>query len=304
MTTRLPVVRDPGDPQGSANRLSPSGQRTEPKAARQPAYAPLRAGHRLFPLVLVLSAARCWSQTTAPAALPTAARYLTSAAMPITLRNPLIAIGDRLEKAGKERFTLAGSYMDSKGSQAIKITWELPGKARVDLTGASSHSILFDGATTATSAGSVVPSDDDLIESLGDDRAETLLYGATAPNFPWRFLGGWFRTDDGTTKNYTGPFYDIHQTASVAKVRSDQPRRNKFFCFDSHTSLLAQTRYEIERNGATVNVETVYTDWSSASSQAVPAQIVRRENGTEVFRVQISFGQVSPAANDGVFTRP
>lgn len=265
----------------------------------------LHARQRVLPLLaLLLSTPIGWGQTVISPASPTAPQYLTPAAVPITLRNALVALGDRLEQPGKERFTVAGTYTDNKGSQGAKITWELPGKVRIDLTGAFSHSVLSDGATTATNTGAVSPSDDDLIESLGDDRAETLLYGAVGANFPWRFLGASFRTDDGTTKNYTGPFYDIHQTAAAARVRSDQAPRSKFFCFDSGTSLLAETRYEIERNGTQVNVATVYTGWSSASGQAVPGQIIRRENGAEVFRIQVSSGQVSSAANDGVFTHP
>jgi len=263
---------------------------------------------KMAPLLILLMAGMCWAQPqpVAPSTAPsTASQYLQLWAVPLTLRASLVAMGGRLQNPGQERYTLAGTYSDSKGSRGVKITWEIPGKVRIDLDGATPLSIVSDGTKTSANAGAAtLLSNDDLIESLGDDRAETLLFGVNQSGFAWRFLGSWFRTDDGTTKNYTGPFYNIHQTNAPAKVRSDQAQRHKFFCFDSATALLAKTQYDIQRNGATVHVETVYTGWSTVSGQVVPGKIVRSENGANVITIQISSGQVSAAANDGSFVVP
>jgi len=254
-----------------------------------------------------LAATTCWAQAPPPAsstAASTALQYLQPSAVPAPLRAPLVALGNRLQTPGEEKFTLTGTYTDGSGSQGIKITWQIPGQVRIDLTGATPLSISSDGATTASSAGAVTPANDDLIETLGDDRAEALLFGVSKPDFGWRFVGGWFRTDDGTTQNYTGPFYHIHQDNAAVKVRSDKAQRNKFFYFDSTTSLLAEVNYSVERNGAAVNARTLYSGWTTVAGQAVPGQIVHSENGVAVITIQISSGQASAAANDSLFTTP
>jgi hypothetical protein len=255
----------------------------------------------MLSMLLTVGFTVCSAQSPSTGATTGSAVYLTPSDVPSPLRRPLVVLGDRLQTPGKERLILNGTYADNNGNQNIRITWELPGKIRIDLTGTSTHTLIFDGTSATSNASS---SDNDLLESLGDDRAETLLYEVYTSGFAWRFLGGWFRTDDGTTVNYTGPFYHIHQTGSNTRVRSDQAARHKFYCFDSNSALLTQVLYLVNNNGAPVHVQTGITGWSTVSGQAIPGQIVRSENGAVVWTIQIASGQVSATANDGLFSNP
>jgi len=222
----------------------------------------------------------------------------------MTLRGPLAALGDRLQAPGKERLTQVGTYTDGKGSQPIRFTWELPGNVRIDLTGPAAHSIVFNGGTPAATGGSPSSADDDLMESLADDRAETLLYGTHRAGFSIRFLGSRFRTDHGADKAYAGPYYDISQTFSPVPVRSDKAQRQKLYLFDSTTQLLVKTTYQILRDGKTIRVDTAYSGWSKAAGQAVPGQIIRSENGVQAFTIVVNSAQIAPAANDALFAHP
>jgi hypothetical protein len=60
----------------------------------------------------------------------------------------------------------------------------------------------------------------------------------------------------------------------------------------------------ITRNGQRVAVETSWTNWTTVNGQAVPGQIVRQENGTTVFTVNVTSGVVSAAAPDNLFVLP
>lgn len=226
--------------------------------------------------------------------------YLKPSTVPMTHRAPLSALGSRLQTPGNERFLLAGTYSDSNGSKGIRITWELPGKTRVDV---GSSSIVYDG-TKVGGNGTLTDQENDLMESLGDDRPETPLYGLKQLGFAERCLGGWYRTDNGTTQNYMGPFYTIYETVAPTFVRSDRSSRRKLWLFDSRTGLFLETRYDITRNGATINVSTRWSGWTKVNGNAVPAQIVRQENETTVFTVNISSGVTSASANDGIFVTP
>ena len=259
-------------------------------------------GPSLAGFLLVVIAAPSMAQTPALPAAPN--QYLKPHAVPAILRGPLAALGDRLQNPGKERFTLAGTYTDGKGSQGLQLTWELPAKMRIDFIGGSPRSVVFDGTTTKANGAAPSSSDDDLIESLADDRTEALLYNLRQRGFSMRFLGNRFRTDKGANKNYTGPFYDIFQTFWTVAARSDKAPRQKLFLFDSNTGLLVQTTYKVVRAGATVTVETVYSGSSMVAGQAVPGQIVRLENSVNVFTIRITSAQMAATAADGLFTSP
>jgi hypothetical protein len=259
---------------------------------------------RIFAIIVVIAVVTSIpaSAQTATQALPV--QYLKLYLTRTELRHPLMALGNRLQVAGQERLTIGGTYSDSKGTQPIQIAWELPGKIRIDFKGSSSRTIVFDGTKTASTAS--VASDDDLLESLGDDRAERLLYNyALHQNmFAMRFLGGHFRTDFGKNPNYTGPFYDVPQSRATVPERSDKATREKLFLFDGGTGLLAETVYKVLRGVPVVHVETMYSSWSNVSGQAVPGQIVRRENGAVIFTIAVSGAAISATAADQLFALP
>ena len=199
---------------------------------------------------------------------------------------------------------MTGTYTDANGTQPIRVVWELPGRVRVDLTGSTSATLISAGAGVLTKGGTLAVANDDLLESLGDDRPETALFGGGGGKASWRFLGGRFRTDDGTTPNYTGPWFDVYQLVYKVSLRSDQPERWKLFIFDSISKLMAKAQYTIQRGGQDVAVETDWSGWSGSGGYEMPGQIVRLENGTPVMTINITAGQVAATASDGLFAQP
>jgi len=231
-------------------------------------------------------------------------QYLTTSSVGMFWHDQLVALGGRLQVPGKERMIMTGTYTDASGTQPIRLVWQLGDDVRIDLTGSSPITLISAGAGILQKGGTLAISNDDLLESLGDDRPETALYGGGGGKAGWRFLGAQFRTDDGTTPNYTGPFYDVYQLAYTVFLRSDQPLRWKLFIFDSTSKLLAKVLYTIQRGGQGVAVETDWSGWSNSGGNAIPGQIVRLENGTPVATINIANGQVTASANDGIFTQP
>jgi hypothetical protein len=257
---------------------------------------------RLMLPVIVACAPFCGAQPAVPTR-PPGPQYVTPYSVPNSLHDVVVAMGDRVQKPGQERLALTGTYTDSTGSHGIQITWELPNKTRIDITGGSPKSIVYDGQTTQSNAGSLSAADNDLLEGIADDRPETLLYGPKTSGLTMRLLGSRFRTDGGANKNYTGPYYDIFQSQAPVAGRTDSTRRTKLWYFDTLTGLLVKTEYTIQRNGTTVHVETAYT-WAKSGGQAVPGQIVRRENGVDVATVHVSTSQIVGAVTDGIFSKP
>src|SRR5258708_7723749 len=70
--------------------------------------------------------AQTQAATPSAAAPPT---YVVPARVPSDVREFLIALGDRIQKPGKERLTLIGKHTDKAGVvAAAQLTWEVPGR--------------------------------------------------------------------------------------------------------------------------------------------------------------------------------
>jgi hypothetical protein len=65
--------------------------------------------------------------------------------------------------------------------------------------------------------------------------------------------------------------------------------------------VLERVTYEINRNGATVNVEERLGDWAREEGQQVARRIERFENGELVFVLTVRTARLSPRADDAVF---
>ena len=254
-------------------------------------------------------AAMCYAQVSKPPTIvyTKAPTYIELGAMPAAWHDPLVALGDRIQKPGGERLTITGTYRDANGAQPLRITWEAPSKLRVDFTGVNARTLIFDGKSASSSAGMPTSGDDDVFETLATDRPEAALFGIYQQQMAWRFFGNRFRTDDGLSKQYSGPLYDIYQLTMLIPQRSDKAQRRKLFFFDSTTKLFLKSQYLTQHGNSTVNVEIAYLGWSTpiaAEMPLTPTQIVRRENGVDTITFIIASAQVLPAVNDGLFTQP
>src|SRR5207237_850832 len=116
------------------------------------------------------------------------------------------AFGDRIQRPGKERVKLVGKYTDQFGSSDISLTWEVPGRFRLDRSDSTGRPIIYDAGTWL----GALPAEANALESLFDDTPESFFY-AMLQGAAHRFLGNRFRADDGKTPNYKGPWYDVYQ---------------------------------------------------------------------------------------------
>lgn len=253
-------------------------------------------------------------QTAAPAAPATvklsAADYLTPLSVPPNARLYLVALGNRIQIAGNERLTLAGTVTDHLGTGTAQLVWQLPGSVRLDRQTSPSASLVFvAGSAVGSAAGSgvqnasAVPQADlNILETVAADAQEAFLY-TFRQKAGHRLLGARFRADDGKTPNYQGPYYDIYESTGQVPAANNAVRQ-KWYFFDSTSHLLAKARYLIGSAGATVTVESQYSNWTTQNGQAFAGKIIRTENGAAVFTFTATQGVVGPAVKDGLFPTP
>lgn len=212
------------------------------------------------------------------------------------------ALGDRIEKPGKERLTAEGTLIRGTGSGGnIRLVWESPGRVRLDELGTGQpRTTAFDGARSWSSTGTVTRADEDLLETLINDGAEHFLL-AQMNGSATRFLGYRFRPDDGRNAGYRGPFFDIYQMTDLARTGQPPAPRVKLFYFESDHGLLDRVRYTVVRNGAPIQVEIRFSEWRAVNGQQFPGKISREENGHAVLTFTFHAFETGPAVPDGIF---
>jgi len=267
-------------------------------------------------LVLVAARTRSGAGRKAASHSTPAANGLNSAQSPVRLqtdyvrrgrlwpqlRETLTALGNRLEKPGKERSMLAGTLNRANEELVVfAAILEFPDRLRITMqSGPQSRTIVFDGQTARTIDGSLTSAEKDLIESLVYDTAEH-FFSAQTEGAATRHLGNHFRTDDGSTANYAGPLYDVFSMIDLVKVTPDTRSQGKFYCFNSETHLLEKVHYQTLRSGAPVEVETHISGWRGTGDQQVATRVIRKENTQQVFVLTITSATLGPRINDAIF---
>ncbi|HEY0377478.1 MAG TPA: hypothetical protein VGC87_11040 [Pyrinomonadaceae bacterium] len=217
---------------------------------------------------------------------------------------PLRAIGDRVERPGKERLTLNGTLQRASESQGTPFvaTYEQPGRLRLQYSqGLSPRVITFNGQRAGKRGGGLTAEEEALVETLVYDTQEGFLNGQmdTAPT---HLLGLRFRTDDGTSESYRGSYYDIYQVTDRVKADVQNPERTKLYLLNSDTHLLEFVRYQVETDGAATQVEVRLEDWRKVQDQMFPTRLVRLENNRPVFTLTITSVALGPKAEEDIFT--
>ncbi len=223
------------------------------------------------------------------------------------LRGTLDAHGDRFEKQGKERLTIVGTISDPSLSQEEKtpsrLIFEFPDKLRLEKQRKDKlHVTIFDGKTKFKVGDTLKKEEEDELESLVLDSTDHFLAGHMQ-GFTTRFLGSRFRLDDGTSRDYKGPFYDIYQlTDQIPSGNSEKREQHKRYFINSNSQLIERITYQIKNNGRDVDVIVQYSGWQKVNGQQLPTTITRLENGKEIMSLSISAASLSPRADDGIFT--
>jgi hypothetical protein len=189
----------------------------------------------------------------------------------------------------------------SAETREFAATLEFPDKLRLVFGGLQSRSITFDGQQANARLTSLAADELDVIETLAYDSAEH-FFAAQTQGTAMRFLGARFRTDDGSSPDYNGPYYDVYKIADQIKA-SGEERTAKLYYFNSDTLLLERVTYVVNRGGSEIHVETKLGDWRVADGQQVARRIERLENGASVFILSIRSASLGQRADDGIFAR-
>jgi hypothetical protein len=245
------------------------------------------------------------SQTTtqSPVTNGNSDTYVRAAQVWPQLRWHLKTLGDRIEKPGKERITITGTIKRAGDSQALPmaVTLEFPDRLRLTVQeGIQQRIVSFNGQAAASVGSALTSREREFIETLVYDTAEHFFAGQMEGR-AMRCLGQRFRADDGTTPNYTGPYYDLYEMSDQIKTAADAHQQVKTFYFNSDTLLVERVRYQIVRNGAPVEVETRLSNWEQAQGQQAPRRIVRLENGQPVMALTVNALAITPRVDDGSF---
>ena len=222
--------------------------------------------------------------------------YVRASALSAKLVSHLKAMGDRLEKPGRERLSITGTLARANNSQAEEVTalWEFPDRLRLTK---QARVITFDGEQVKADGRPPDETEQELIETLVYGSAEH-FFNTQMQGMATRLLGSRFLLHRGSTADYNGPYYDVYKVSDQIKTSADQREQLKLYYFNSDTLLLERVAYEITRNGVTVKVEERLGDWTKEDGQQVARRIERLENGESVFVFTVRTAGFSPRGDD------
>ena len=226
--------------------------------------------------------------------------YLRRSALAPKLEWNLNAMGDRLEKPGRERLRVTGTLARANDSEAeaVDALLEFPDRLRLSIQkGAQNRVITFDGSQEAAEN---ALDEQDVVEMLVYDTPEH-FFSTQMLGHGTRLLGSRFRLDDGFSAHYGGPYYDVYQVADRVKTSTEQPERLKLYYFNSDTLLMERVTYDLMLNGSVVKVEERIGDWTREQGQQVPRRFERFEDGKSVFVLTIDMLGLGPRVNDRAF---
>jgi len=252
-------------------------------------------------IVTFLLAGGLLAQAPAVTVVATPAPVINIASLSPTFRNLLSFVGDRLAVAGNERLTLSGTVTLANGStSSVQVILELPDHVRYVQT-TPARVVIYDGTTVQTSLGPAASADNNLVESLVLDGVERFLISQTEGR-ALRFFGPWIKVTDAHDSSRTTSFCELYQVSERERFLSGVTRKEKQFCFDSQTRLIASAFYKNPASGSqSINMETRWSGWSRSGKNQIPGIVARYENGNPVFVFVVSTSAVSAAVADGIF---
>ena len=262
-------------------------------------------------ITLVTFTARAWrnkdssaSRQDAAAAQPTPAfnaiNYVSRARLWPQLRYVAAAIGDRLEKPGKERLILMGNLRRASKkneNRPARLILEFPDRLRLE---EQDGVTIYNKDDFTFSNGALKKNEQDEVESLLFDFVDH-FFAAQMQGAATRFLGPRFRMDDGKNPQYAGPFYDLYQITDRIAIKKTVRDQRKLYFFNSDNLLLERVRYQIERDSKPIKVEVMISGWRKVNGQEIPNSITRAEDGAPVLALSITSAAVDKKMNDGIF---
>jgi hypothetical protein len=231
-----------------------------------------------------------WAQTATPAA-PNWLKhgsFITPGDLPSEFQASLQATGGRLMSAALATVSLSGTLTDADGTRTVQITIEAPGYLRFQDAGTSPRVLTFDGTQFQSQNGKGGMDDERIEESLMADLPDS-IYLQLATGGGARRIGSRFRTDNGTTPNYTGPYWSLYAYSPAARqgLTWGQALQQSFFiALDEQTGFVSEVRMVNQSAGSQNVTQTKFLNWFQQSGQWYPGQIVRVENGQQTLSFQ------------------
>jgi hypothetical protein len=207
--------------------------------------------------------------------------FITPGDLPGEFAASLKKMGDRLTKAENAATTITGSLTDSSGTRPVHITVQAPGYLRFQ-DDKTSQVIAYDGAAWHKSGKG--ENDARIQESLMAHLPDAILL-QMAGGGGFRRIGARFRTDNGKTPGYQGPYMTLYVYAPPAGQPLQQPC---FVLLDEATWFINQVRVPLNSPGAARQFAiTKFNKWFEQSGQWYPGEVVRLENGSQVLKLSV-----------------
>jgi hypothetical protein len=222
--------------------------------------------------------------------------------LPPDLAAALQRSGARLLGPVKRQVAVSGTVTDGRGRRTAQIGVQAPGQLSYDEQ--QNRRLTFDGTAFRSRAGRVTVEDDRIFESLLSHFPDVIAL-QVASGGTLRRLGGHFRTDDGTTPNYAGPYWTVYAFSPAKRdglTRGKTLQQDVFIALDEKTGLIAEIRVVANSGRPEQTVtETQLNKWFQQSGQWFPGQIVRLEDGKEVLRFDVEGASVTDAMAPSAF---
>ena len=258
----------------------------------------------LLGIAALTAMAQTTTTTTSPgdAGASTASGLITTSNLPAVLAALEVQLGGRLTAAANAQISLSGTVTDAAGSRTATILVQAPGLFSYrDGNGAA---VTFDGSAFQTSSGQSLTADQAIVESLVADLPDTILLQALNGGGV-RVVGSHFRTDNGKTPNYTGPYWTLVEFAPVTRpgLTWGQPLQQELFlAIDEKTRLPAEVRRAVKTGSSGVEVtQTQFGNWTQQNGQWFPGSITRLENGRQTLSFTVSAATTGPASAASTF---
>lgn len=196
-----------------------------------------------------------------------------------------------MTNANNAELTIAGTITDSNGSRPAQIVVQAPG--HLSYREGQTKALTFDGVQFKSKDGQLTSDDERVSESLLAHLPDSVFLQIAAGG-SIRPIGSHFRTDDGKTPNYRGPFWTLFGFSPGIRqgLTSGQAMQQELFiAIDEQTGLMAEIRLATQQNVT----QTQFSNWTQQQgNQWFPSQIVRLENGKQVLSFQVVQATVGP----------
>ncbi len=214
--------------------------------------------------------------------------------------------GGRMTAPANSNVSIDGTITDANGSRPANITVQATGLLRYQE--GKGRAIAFGGAGFQGKGSSLSDDDWRVADSLLANFPDSVPLQLARNGGALRRIGAGFRTDDGTTPNYQGPWWTLYAFAPGPwqGLSKGQPLQQELLiAIDEQSGLLSEVRL-VENMGKPNQkvTQTRFLSWFQQGGQWFPGAIVRLENGQQVLSFQSQQASVGAEGDPNSITQP